>query len=466
VKLLGNRHQHPVTHQMAERVVDILEPVEIDQRDHHRIAIGRAHCGRQLAVKAGAVEEPGQPVMLGRALQGRIAQMLLGAIVDDPGDAIGPPFDIDPLAHHPDAAALAIAAADAGFEGEGLAVRSGLLERFADHCLILGLVERHRLFDADRAPGFEPGDGIDLVRPVEPLRGEIDPPRSDIGGAFGLAENLRGLLERGIGEAQLAGADMERDALFGQFGEHRQAADLVAAKGVGFGRDGAQRAQQHAPLAADRHAEIGADERGAGDQRIVAKAQIGAGIGHQQRPLAGDAQSAEGDIARGLVKIDPGAPEEALPRVLDNRQQRDRAAQHGARQHGDAREQRPIRAHLKAQIADHIKAVGIMHARQMALTGSRIRNAGAMSGAIAPGRENPRRAPPHPRRPIRPAGARVWVGGIFMRDAIRSEKRYRPGRSPPVPSTEFCGGIRRTKKTRITASAVSTPINSHASLMA
>jgi hypothetical protein len=110
------------------------------------------------------------------ALQGRIAQMLLGAIVDDPGDAIGPPFDIDPLAHHPDAAALAIAAADAGFEGEGLAVRYGLLERFADHCLILGLVERHRLFDADRAPGFEPGDGIDLVRPVEPLRGEIDPP--------------------------------------------------------------------------------------------------------------------------------------------------------------------------------------------------------------------------------------------------------------------------------------------------
>ena len=362
VKVLGNRHQHPVTHQMAERVVHILEPVEIDQPDHHRIAIGRAHRGRQLAVKAGAVEEPGQPVMLGRALQGRIAQMLLGAIVDDPGDAIGPPVDIDPLAHHPDAAALAIAAADAGFEGQGLAMSDGLLERFADHRLILGLVERHRLFDADRAPGFEPGDGIDLVRPVEPLRGEIDPARSNTCGAFGLAENMRGLLESGIGKAQLAGADMERDALFG---EHHQGADLVAAKGVGFGRDGAQRA----PLAADRHAEKGADERGAGDQLIVAKAQIGAGIGHQQRPLAGDAHRAERDIARGLVKIDPGAPEEALPRVLDNRQQRDRAAQHGARQHGDAREQRPIRAYLKAQIADHIKAVGIMHARHVALTG-------------------------------------------------------------------------------------------------
>ena len=368
VKVLGNRHQHPVTHQMAERVVHILEPVEIDQPDHHRIAIGRAHRGRQLAVKAGAVEEPGQPVMLGRALQGRIAQMLLGAIVDDPGDAIGPPVDIDPLAHHPDAAALAIAAADAGFEGEGLAVRDGLLERLADHRLVLALVKRHRLFDADRAPAFEPGDGIDLIRTVEPLRGEIDPPRSDIGGTFGLAENLRGLLERGIGKAQLAGADMERDDLLGLLGEHRQRADLVAAKGVGFGRDRAQRAQQHAPLAADRHADIGADEGRTGDQRIVAKAQIDAGIGHQQRTLAGNAHCAERDIARGLVKIDPGAPEEPLPHVLDNREQRDRTAQHGARKDGDAREQRPVRACLKAQIVDHIKADGIMHARHIALT--------------------------------------------------------------------------------------------------
>ena len=76
-----------------------------------------------------------------------------------------------------------------------------------------------------------------MLRPVEPPRGDIDPPRTDIGGALGLAEDLRTLLERRVGMAQFAGAYAQRDALFGEFGQHRQRRDLVFAEGMGVGRD-------------------------------------------------------------------------------------------------------------------------------------------------------------------------------------------------------------------------------------
>ena len=376
MQVFGNRHQHAVADQMAERVVDVLEPVEVDQRHHHRIAPGMLHGGGELAVEGGAVEQPGQPVVLGGALQGGIAQVFLGAVVNDPGDAVGPTVDVEPLAHHPDAALLAVAAADAGFEGKGLAPRDGRFDRGADHRSILAVVQRHDVLDVDRSSRLQPGDGIDLIRPVELPRGEIDPPRSDIGGAFGLTENLRGLLERGIGQAQLAGAGTQCDALFGQFGEHCERGDLIAGKGMRLGRDRAQGPEQRAALRTDRHAEIGADEGGACDQRIVAKARIGAGIADQQRRLVGDAHRAERYIARGLAVIETGAAEEPLPVFLDDRKQRGGATQHGAGQQRYAREQRPVGARLKVETADGFKASGFLHFAGMVLSRLRISHAG------------------------------------------------------------------------------------------
>ncbi len=56
-ELFGDGFQHPVSDQMAQRVIDVLEPVEIEQGDRYQLGLGRLHRLGKPAIEAGAVVE-------------------------------------------------------------------------------------------------------------------------------------------------------------------------------------------------------------------------------------------------------------------------------------------------------------------------------------------------------------------------------------------------------------------------
>lgn len=190
LQLFGNGLQHPITHEMAERVVDFLEPVEIDQRDRHRLLLGALHRGGQSPVEGGAIIKAGQPVAFRRSPKGNRAKMFLGAIENDPCHTVRMPIDVHPLAHHADAAPLTIGPADAGFEHELRTVGNGLAHGRCDGGPVLGFVECERLLGGNIAALFKAVDRIDLIRPMELRCSDIHPPAPDLDGALGLPKQL------------------------------------------------------------------------------------------------------------------------------------------------------------------------------------------------------------------------------------------------------------------------------------
>ena len=94
--------------------------------------------------------------------------------------------------------------------------------------------------------------------------------------------------------------------------------------GARLGVDNAQRTQRHAIGPDKRRAGVEADMRRASDQQIVGEAVILGRVGDDKNLRPQHGVGAEGDIARGLLRIQPGAGEEALAHILDNADQRDR----------------------------------------------------------------------------------------------------------------------------------------------
>ena len=77
---------------VAERVVDVLEAVEVEHQDRAAmaVALGRSQRAVELLLEAAAVEQPGQRVVVGEVLQLALEALALGD-VDDLADAVGGP---------------------------------------------------------------------------------------------------------------------------------------------------------------------------------------------------------------------------------------------------------------------------------------------------------------------------------------------------------------------------------------
>ncbi len=77
----GDALQHDVADRVRERIVDRLEPVDVDQRDGHRHAalVARGGQGGDLRIEPAAIEEAGQRVLLrgDRQRLGALRQRLL-----------------------------------------------------------------------------------------------------------------------------------------------------------------------------------------------------------------------------------------------------------------------------------------------------------------------------------------------------------------------------------------------------
>ena len=87
----------------------------------------------------------------------------------------------------------------------------------------------------------------------------------------------------------------------------------------------AQRAQA-VPVDLQRHADIGAQVRRLGDERVVCETRVLRRIGHDQRLVAHDRVGAEGHVARGLADLQADPRIEPLAVGIDQAQQRDREA--------------------------------------------------------------------------------------------------------------------------------------------
>ena len=64
--------------------------------------------------------------------------------------------------------------------------------------------------------------------------------------------------------------------------------------------------------------------RRASDQQIVGETMILRGVGDNENLRPQHGVRAEGDVARGFLRIQPGAGEEALAQILDDADQGDR----------------------------------------------------------------------------------------------------------------------------------------------
>ena len=94
--------------------------------------------------------------------------------------------------------------------------------------------------------------------------------------------------------------------------------------GARLGVDDAQRAKRHTIGPDQRRASVEADMRRPGDQQIVGEAGILGRVGDDENVRPEHGVRAEGDVARGILRVQPGTRQETLTHILDNADQRDR----------------------------------------------------------------------------------------------------------------------------------------------
>ena len=88
---LGHRDQQIVAREMAKRIVDVLEVVEIDQQQGHRLATsaGLGDSVLQAVVQQDPIGQTGQRVVVRHVVDLLLRPLALGDVVEHPDEAVG-----------------------------------------------------------------------------------------------------------------------------------------------------------------------------------------------------------------------------------------------------------------------------------------------------------------------------------------------------------------------------------------
>ena len=328
-----------VTVVVAHRVVDHLEPVEVDEQ-HGDPAVAD-ESGAEVADERGSVREPGEGVDVGGSFAG-VAERELRRHVGHDDEAGRAPVEHRVGAGDLDVDQLTVGATVSPRPGRRVRLDAGVADRGRQHAPV-GVrpdVEDVATHEVGAIPAVavdrEVVDGDDLqrrrvVQPSCPVDGPGD-------GLERLAagDPSRQPFDGGRRWWQLDRASrMEVDQLLDLASQEAERVELCLVEPAGVVVEHAQRPDRFA-VGAHRHAGVGADAGTARHQRVACEAVVERGVGDHQFVVAGDDVVAERDVAARLGDRQPDRGLEPLAVLVDERHRDHRHPERagGERDHG------------------------------------------------------------------------------------------------------------------------------------
>ncbi len=317
---------------MAKGVVDQLEAVQVDQREYQR-RVGVAVSGERLVeqpIERRAVGDAGQYVGVGGATQLSFQRVAVGHVLQHADDRDGAAVHAFQLGGRMNAAALAPRGVDVFLD---IHCRAGLdraRQRGADPRAGFGRVMVERLRHVERSP-VERMDAVSTVRPLQPIRHEVEAPGTDLRDPLRLAQRPVALGQGGdvplAFARDLHGATGFRARGDQGFGDPRQPFQRVKFRAAKPSRpmiDHAHRADcaPRAVLIRDvqRNAGVEAHATGRDDMRVGGEARVRRQILDDQRSRAPNGEIAHRITAADLRRTGSLARLDPQPVAVDQRQ--------------------------------------------------------------------------------------------------------------------------------------------------
>ncbi len=215
--------------------------------------------------------------------------------------------------------------------------------------------------------GFAHHLGLGPAQHVRPARIELE----ETAFAGDHAVKIERVFEEAVVGEQFALAFRQRsfiaqrdDARTGDVGQLAQLDEGRGFDMVGLRIDRAQRAEHLRLGNPQRHPNVEAHVRSAGDQWVAREARVLVGVLHHQFMPAAHDRVAEGDIARGFLGIEADAGLEPLAVVIEQRDEADGHTDEAARHPHDAVKHRIGRRVHDRVRSQHPKALGFLRRRR------------------------------------------------------------------------------------------------------